>query len=119
MKIDEHIKNLGERLKTIKMVSPREVLSGDVLNRQFLRRQTPFIIFVVVLSLLLVYNGFAHERELRQVKKLQDELVDVKNTSLSVSKELLQMSRQSYVEKKLKDNGSTLRISKQPPMVVE
>ncbi len=97
----------------------REVAGGDVLNREALRRQTPFVVLVVVLSLLLVYNRFAHEAELRQIESLKKELNDVKNRSLSVSKELMQMSRQSYVIEKLKGQGSTLQLSSQPAVVIE
>lgn len=97
----------------------REVVAGDVLSREALRRQTPFFVLLVVLSLLLVYNRFAHEAELRRIESLKKELTDVKNTSLTISKELMQMSRQSYVMEKLEGQGSTLRLSSQPAVVVE
>lgn len=110
---------VARRRKNASHVGWRDVLAGDVLGREALRRQIPLVILIVVLSLLLVYNRFAHEAELRRIESLKKELTDVKNTSLTISKELMQMSRQSYVMKKLEEQGSTLQLSSQPAFVVE
>lgn len=100
-------------------VSWREITSGDVLERDFLRRQVLYGVMLVLLSLLLVYNRFAHEADLRRVETLKKELVDVKNTSLLLSKELMQVSRQSCVVNKLQEQGSALRLPREPAVEIE
>lgn len=110
---------MAQRRERQSRVGWREVMAGDVLSREALRRQTPFVVLIVLLSLLLVYNRFAHEAELRQIESLKKELTDVKNRSLTISKELMQMSRQSYVMEKLAEQGSTLKLSSQPAVAIE
>ncbi|MGN0187771.1 MAG: FtsL-like putative cell division protein [Paludibacteraceae bacterium] len=100
-------------------VSWREITSGDVLQRDFVRRQLMFGVMLVLLSLVLVYNRFAHEADLRRVETLKKELVDVKNTSLLLSKELMQVSRQSRVVEKLREQGSTLQLPCEPAIEIE
>ncbi|MGM9746533.1 MAG: FtsL-like putative cell division protein [Paludibacteraceae bacterium] len=100
-------------------ITLRDITSGEVFERDFVRRQLLFGVMLVLLSLLLVYNRFAHEADLRRVETLKKELVDVKNTSLLLSKELMQVSRQSCVVEKLREQGSALQLPCEPATEIE
>ncbi len=110
---------LKNKTNELPHISWREITSGDLFERAIFRRYFMFIMLLVILSLLLVYNRFAYEAELRQIELLKKELVDAKNMSLSVSKELMQMSRQSYVIEKLQEQGSSLQQSREPAVIIE
>lgn len=100
-------------------ISLKDVASGEALGREWLQRQIPFIIFLVMLSLFYINNRFTYEAQLRDVDRLKRELVDAKYESLTVSEELMQMSRQSYVIDKLREQGSNLQISTEPSVVIK
>lgn len=113
--VDEQMKNTSDRPK----VSLKGLAAGDMLNREWLLRQIPFIIFLVMIALYFINNRFAHEEQLREIDKLKKELIDVKYESLTTSEQLMQMSRQSYVIDRLHEQGSDLQVSVAPTSVIK
>jgi len=99
-------------------ITLKDVASGEALGREWLQRQIPFIIFLVMIALFYINNRFAYEAQLRDIDRLKKELVDAKYESLTVSEELMQMSRQSYVVDKLHEQGSNLQVSTEPSVVI-
>lgn len=99
-------------------ISLKDVASGEALGREWLQRQIPFIIFLVMIALFYINNRFTYEAQLRDIDRLKKELIDAKYESLTVSEELMQMSRQSYVIDKLREQGSELQVSTEPSVVI-
>ena len=99
-------------------ITLKDVASGEALGREWLQRQIPFIIFLVMIALFYINNRFTHEAQLRDIDRLKRELIDAKYESLTVSEELMQMSRQSYVIDKLREQGSNLQVSTEPSVVI-
>lgn len=99
-------------------ISLKDVASGEALGREWLQRQIPFIIFLVMIALFYINNRFTYEAQLRDIDRLKKELIDAKYESLTVSEELMQMSRQSYVIDKLREQGSDLQVSTEPSVVI-
>lgn len=55
-----------------------------------------------------------------EIDKLKKELKDVKYKALSTSSRLTEISRQSHVIDRLKENrDSTLHIADQPPFIIQ
>ena len=96
----------------------KDVASGEALGREWLQRQIPFILFLVMIALFYINNRFTYEAQLRDIDRLKKELIDAKYESLTVSEELMQMSRQSYVIDKLREQGSNLEVSTEPAVVI-
>lgn len=107
-------KALEERPK----ITLKDVASGEALGREWLQRQIPFILFLVMIALFYINNRFTYEAQLRDIDRLKKELIDAKYESLTVSEELMQMSRQSYVIDKLREQGSNLEVSTEPAVVI-
>ncbi|MCB9071285.1 MAG: hypothetical protein H6543_02275 [Prevotellaceae bacterium] len=99
-------------------ISLKDVASGEALGREWLQRQIPFILFLVMIALFYINNRFTYEAQLRDIDRLKKELIDAKYESLTVSEELMQMSRQSYVIDKLREQGSDLEVSTEPAVVI-
>ena len=76
------------------------------------------ICFPVTIALFYINNRFTYEAQLRDIDRLKKELIDAKYESLTVSEELMQMSRQSYVIDKLREQGSDLEVSTEPAVVI-
>lgn len=96
----------------------KEIASGEALSREWLQRQIPFILFLAIVALFYINNRFTYEKKMRDIDGLKKELVNLKYESLTVSEELMQMSRQSYVIDRLSEQGSNLQVSTQPAVVI-
>ena len=99
-------------------ITLKDVASGEALGREWLQRQIPFILFLVMIALFYINNRFTYEAQLRDIDRLKKELIDAKYESLTVSEELMQMSRLSYVIDKLREQGSNLEVSTEPAVVI-
>ncbi len=103
----------------IKGASFRDIIGGEVLNSNFAKKQAGTIILLVVISFFYTGNRYYCEKQLAKIDKLQQELVKVKYTYLTISSELMTLSRQSQVENIIKNKGIMLEDSTIPPYSIE
>lgn len=100
-------------------VTLREILGGDYLIASFLRRQIWFILFLVLLSIVYITNRYASQQEIIEAENLRKELVEKKNYALTQYAELTMRTRQSSLERLLRNFGdSTLVSAKEPPYII-
>lgn len=100
-------------------LSLREILGGDYLIGDFLRRQIWFIIFLVVLAIIYISNRYGAQQEIIEEESLRKELQEKKNYALTQYAELTMQTRQSSLERRLKSMGdSTLLAAQEPPFVI-
>ena len=64
----------------------REVLSGEILAREALVRQVPFLMYVIFLTLLYLAIGYQTERILREKQHVQDKLEETISGRRKISK---------------------------------
>lgn len=90
----------------------RSVLGGDVLAGGFFRRYVFFILLTVVLLVVYVSNRYACQQEFIEQTHLLDTLQDRRWKLLTITSEIKEKTRRSFVEEHLGD--STLGTSTQP-----
>lgn len=117
-KIAEAIKG-NEDFNDLKSSTLRDVINGNILTKKFFQKQYPFLIMIAFLLFLYVDNRYYCETQLSKELKLKREIQDVKYESLTISAELMEISRQSNVRKMIKERGLTLSESNTPPVVLE
>ncbi|MDR0823700.1 MAG: hypothetical protein LBN74_01295 [Prevotella sp.] len=100
------IKNIRKRIMYI--------LGGTVLTEDFLWKNARFIITVFVIIVLYISNRYSCIEEIAKIEKLQQELKDAKYESLTISAELMGISRESKVEDLVQKNGIELEQAKEP-----
>ncbi len=93
----------------------RGFLDGSVLTRDFVIRQLPFIIFLTILAILYIGNRYHAEKLVRRSSELQTEMKELRAEAITVSAELMHLSRQSEVLKLLEKNNLDLAESVEPP----
>lgn len=86
---------------------------------EYLRRYLPVMIFLVVLAMLYLQNGFAYERQLRELDVARQELEDRKYTYISLQKELNGVGRRSSVRVRLNEAGSNIHDSSTPIVAID
>lgn len=116
--MEEKNESYDERAKNMASLSVlRELLNGNLLLKRFSKYYKGLLVFVFC-SFLYIGNRYACEKQLATIVALQKDLKDVKYEALSTSAELMQMSRQSNVQKALSEKGISLEISKTPPIII-
>jgi hypothetical protein len=93
----------------------KDFIDGSVLTRDFVIRQLPYIIFLAVMAIVYIGNRYHAEKLVRRSGALQAELKELRSEAITVSAELMDMSRQSEVLKLLRKNNLNLVESLEPP----
>ena len=97
----------------------REFIAGDVFLKETVQKQYLYVLLLFVLSLVYINNRFLYERELREIAKLRNEVVDLRYRSLTISKEVKQAGRRTMIIEALKAHGSDLEEATKPIIIIE
>ncbi|HKK43383.1 MAG TPA: FtsL-like putative cell division protein [Bacteroidales bacterium] len=93
----------------------KELLSGSMVSEKIILKNLGYIVFITFLAALYIANRFHAEKITRETSKLQKEVKDLRAESLSTSAQLMYISRQSEVERMIKQRGLNLEELKTPP----
>lgn len=100
-------------------ISIKSILGGDFLMSGFFMRQVIFVMFCVGLMLLYTGNRYSSQQDAILIDSLRSQLQDVKYNVLTQSSELMNMTRQSNVEKALRNTkDSVLQNPITPPYLI-
>ena len=101
-------------------ISVKSILGGDFLMSRFIIRQIMFVMFCVVLMILYTGNRYDSQQDAILIDSLRGRLQEVKYNVLTQSSELMNLSRQSNVEKMLVGTpDSLLHNSITPPFLIK
>jgi len=109
----------SEDFSDIKSSTIRDILNGNILTKKFFQKQYGLLIMIAALTFLYVDNRFYCETRLAKEIDLKKKIQDVKYESLTISAELMEISRQSNVMNKVNESGINLIQSTTPPIVIE
>jgi cell division protein FtsL len=109
----------SEDFSDIKSSTLRDIVNGNILTKKFIQKQYGLIIMISVLLFLYIDNRYYCERQLANEIELKRKIQDAKYESLTISAELMEISRQSNVMKEVNSNGINLIENTTPPIVIE
>ncbi len=109
----------SEDFSDIKSSSIRDILNGNILTKKFIQKQYGLLIMIAVLCFVYVDNRYYCETQLNRENQLRKELKEIKYESLTISAELMQISRRSNILKMIEEKGLKLTEATQPPIKVE
>jgi hypothetical protein len=75
------------------------------ISREWMVKQIPFALFVMVLLLVHIYNVHTTERIIRKTDKLNKEIKELRSEYITILSELMSESKQSTVAGKLDTLG--------------
>lgn len=116
-KYNEFIKP-SEELKEISSGSIKDIIDGSILTKTEVVQQLPFIIFLVILGIFYISNRYHSERVYRDMIGLEKELKELRFESITTASDLMYMSKQSEVVKRVKNEGLDLVESTEPPIKI-
>lgn len=109
----------NEDFSDIKSSTLRDVINGNILSKKFLQKQYGLLIMIAILIFLYVDNRYYCETQLAKTIELKNKIKDVKYESLTISSQLMRISRQSNIIKMLNEKGIQLEESNTPPVTIE
>jgi len=97
----------------------QKILNGDIFRNEKLSRNYGLMALIGGFIFLSIFMGFISEWQYVRIGNLKKELQDARNEELTISSELVNITRQSAVSRQLKENGSTLREAATPVIVIK
>lgn len=94
-------------------------ITGEFLSKEFILKQLPYVLLLAFMAVCYITNRYHAEQTELEVVHLQKELEHQRTLSLVQFTKLTGMSRQSELEKRLRQMGdSTLIVPRKPPFVI-
>ena len=96
--------------------SLNSVFSGTFLSNDKVLKHIPFILFLSVIAILYIANGYWADDKIRQVNKLSSRIKELRSEYISTKSDLMFVSKQSEVAKSAEKLGLKEPIA--PPMKI-
>ena len=96
--------------------SLNSVFSGTFLSNEKVLKHIPFLLFLSVIAILYIANGYWADDKIRQVNKLGSRLKELRSEYISTKSDLMFVSKQSEVAKSADKMGLKEPIA--PPMKI-
>lgn len=91
----------------------RSVFDGTILAKDSVIKGLPFIFYIAFLAVMYIGNSFYAEKKIMQIEKMKKEIKELRSESISVKSNLMFISKQSEVIKRLGNSG--VKESLNPP----
>ena len=98
--------------------SIRDLIDGSILTRKSIVKQLPYILFLSMLALIYIGNRYHAEKIIRDLDKLQNEVIDLRAESITSESDLMYISKQSEVARLLREEHSSIKESVTPPVKI-
>ncbi len=98
-----------------KYFSLRDLVDGSVLTRTAVLKQSRFILLLVLVAFLLIANRNHAEKTVIHLNRLQSDVKEMRAKSISISSDLVRISRQSEVVRLVNRYELMLEENLEPP----
>ncbi len=85
--------------------TPKDIISGDILERKETSGLLPLLIWLTLLAFLYITNNYRAEEQTREINRKQNDIKELRYQYISKKSKLMNMSKQSEVEKILNKRG--------------
>lgn len=93
------------------------VFSGTFLSNEKTLKHLPFILFLALIAIFYIANGYYADDKIREVNKISNQLKELRSEYISTKSELMFASKQSEVAKSVEVLG--LKEPVVPPIKIE
>jgi hypothetical protein len=106
-----------KRKKGVLAKALSSVFSGTFLTNEKTLKHVPFLLFLALIAILYIANGYQADDKIREVNKITNELKELRSEYISTKSDLMFVSKQSEVAKAAEPMGIKEPIV--PPMKIE
>ena len=104
-----------EDVDELKNISLRDIINGRLFTRSLIAKQLPFGLFLAFFAFLYIGNHYRMEEQMREIAVLNKELKSLRYEAITTSSELMYMSKQSEVLKRVREKNLGLEELTEPP----
>lgn len=97
----------------------KDILNGNILNKESVTNQVPYILFLAFLAIMYIANKYRYDKLVSQSQQLQTEVKNLRAESITTAAQLMYISKQSEVSKLIQEKGLGLKESMVPPKKIE
>lgn len=105
----------AQQAKKSDRVRFKELIDGTFLVRENMIRQLPYVLFLTFLGVIYIGNRFHAERMVREINDLKIEVDNLRSEQITITSELMNISRPSEVAALVEMKGLGLKESLEPP----
>ena len=98
-----------------KSFSIRDLIDGNVLTRKAVIKQSRFIMLLVMIAFISIANRNHAEKTVIRLNQLQQDVKELRSKSITISSDLVQISRQSEVARLVLRYELGLEENLEPP----
>lgn len=98
-----------------KIFSLRDLINGNVLTRKVVLKQYRFILLLVLLAFISIANRNHAEKTVIRLNGLQSDVKELRAKSITISADLVRVSRQSEVVRLVERYNLGLEENLEPP----
>ncbi len=98
-----------------KLFSFRDLINGNVLTKKAVLRQSRFILLLVLIAFISIANRNHAEKTVIRLNSLQGDVKELRAKSITISSDLVRVSRQSEVVRLVESYGLGLEENLEPP----
>ena len=98
-----------------KSFSIRDLIDGNVLTRKAVIKQSRFILLLVMIAFISIANRNHAEKTVIRLNQLQQDVKELRSKSITISSDLVQISRQSEVARLVLRYELGLEENLEPP----
>lgn len=83
----------------------QDVLGGAILENKKTQRIFPYLLFLALLAFVYITNDYVLENKVRRIAGMEREIREQRYEYISVKSDLMTLSKQSQLEKRLESIG--------------
>lgn len=106
---------ISERIKR----QAAEFVTGNIFSKKEFQSRMPYVIFLSILTILYIFNGFYINGLHSNSIKLSNQVKELRAKSMTLKSIRMSSTRQSYLIKQIEERGLTLEESLTPPKVID
>ncbi len=108
-----------QEVREAKKLNLKDLIGGNVLSREIVIRQIPFVLFLFAMLLFYIANQYRGDKVMKEIVDTEKRLKELRTESVSTAFELMEKSKQSEVIRLIRDNGLALEEAMEPPITIE
>lgn len=108
-----------QEVREAKRVNLKDLIGGDVLSREIVIRQIPFVLFMFAILLFYIANQYRGDKVMKDIVDVEKRLKDLRTESVSTTFELMEKSKQTEVIRMIRERGLPLEEAMEPPTTIE
>lgn len=95
------------------------LLNGEWLTHDFIKRQGKLVLLILAWVIVYIHSSYRSKQQFIEMDRLEQEIADTRYTYLQLSSDLNQLTRQSIMEQKLREQGSNIHTSLTPAIEIK